>query len=792
MNWQKLMKGSIRYSLFIVFFLACLTLGIYWHLIDRMPDIEGSIEVQGPGANISLNRDVDGALTVNADDRLDASYGLGFAHAQDRYFQMDLARRQSAGELAGLLGRGLLSQDEQYRMHMFRSRAEKAYSLLPDHQQRILNAYADGVNAAIDAQQALAPEYLIAPGRQEKWKPEDSLLVIYGIYLALQEGAIERERFFVNLREVVSADLVCFLLSGQTVWDSTLDNSTLENCPIPDDLQMAGTPVAQEVAKHIPEQLANGVPGTNIWGVTADHSDSGGALLANDPHMNLFMPGVWYHTKLNYGYQDKKVELTGFSIPGIPVMGIGQSQYLAWGFSNNIGKMFDYIHVELDGNKYLTADGWQPLQSSYQVISNANGDDLNTTVYLTRWGPLMERNGNRGLALRWTAYQDDATSLGLIELETAQTVEAGLSHAGSLGLPSLNLFMVDTQGTVGWSVTGPIFDRENANQVGGRSWQEADTSWRHRLVELPQVIRTQNGKIWNANNRPLGSDFISKVGDGGFVEGVRGAILKEKLMAKNRFTREDFENWQMDNTDQLHEFWKNTILKVVDNSVVMDNPQLENLISTLQKWDGEASADSAAMRFLAAFRYETSSAFLQALVPQDSGIDMDYSFLTINNRWDTALRRVIESGDERLLPPSFNSWQDFLLSIIIDLDYYFLDSFGSYEQVTWGDRNRLEMYHPFGFFNDVFATLLNAPEAPQPGNVFTLNAHVFGYGAAVRVVFDMAGKSSFNMPGGQSGHFLSPYYNAGTEDWLRGEFKTLSPGPAKHQLTLVKNTNSRT
>ncbi|RZM84282.1 hypothetical protein C3B51_04010 [Pseudoalteromonas rubra] len=777
------MMATVKFSLFGLFTLALLLCLGYWYLIDQMPSLSGNMMVKGISANVSVQRDNDGAVLIKAQNREDVAFGTGYVHAQDRFFQMDLARRQSGGELAELLGSSMLEHDRKARQHLFRARARIAYNHLPDEQKALLIAYANGVNAAISQQQAHAPEYLLAPGKQQKWLPEDSLMVIYGMYMALQEGSIERERFFVSLRKLVPQQTVCFLLSEQTQWDSTLDGSQRENCPIPEAHSVVGKAA---LALQGNEALGKGMPGTNIWGVSSDLSASGGALLANDPHMNLFMPGVWYRAQFEFFQNGKAATLAGFTIPGIPVMGIGKNQHIAWGFSNNIGKMFDYIHVELKDQHYLTEQGWQALEPSYQVIVNANGEDEHLTVQMTKWGPLVERDAEQGLVLRWTAYQPDAVSMGLLSVEQATTVEQGVALAGQIGLPSLNLFLIDKAGSVGWSVTGPVFDREGANRVGGRPWQEADISWRHRLTELPHRVQHSEGKLWNANNRPLGDEFIEKIGDGGFVEGVRGAILKDKLSGQDQFSRTDFEQWQMDSTDRLHLFWRDLLLTVLAEQGSASDPAYQALQTMLREWDEKADADSAAMRFLAAFRYEVSVAFLQAWLAPDAQIDMNYHFLTVNNRWDNVLRRVLTEQPAHLLPADYASWNDFLHTKATELNTYYLSSFGAYENATWGDRNRLEMFHPFGFINGVFSYLLDAPLTPQSGNVFTLDAHVFGYGAAVRVVFDMQGESTFNLPGGQSGHFLSTFYRHGHDNWLQGKYQPLAVTDTQYELNLVR------
>jgi penicillin amidase len=779
MKRSRFIKVLLKCTVAGVFLISCLFCGSYWYLADRLPTLNGNLTVTGLTANLSIQRDEAGAVTVEAQNRKDAAFGLGFAHAQDRFFQMDLARRQASGELSALLGSATLERDLQLRPHLFKQRAQQAYQLLPQAQQALLQAYADGVNAAIDEKEVSAPEYLLLPGPMSKWSPQDSLLVIYSMYLALQEGTIERERFFVRLRQQFPDNAVCFLLSGQTDWQSSAEPFTQQDCPLPDKkaAQKSG-----KLASLGLEGLNRGMPGTNIWAVTADLSTSGGALLANDPHMNLSVPGVWYRSMLQFDKQ----QLSGFSLPGLPFLGIGENGNIAWGFSNNIGKMADYVEIELRDEQYKDAKGWQPLRYEYQLVEVAGGDTIHQRIAMTQWGPLLEQEGNKGLVLRWTAYQPAAAGLGLLHLESATTVAEGLAHAAEFGLPSLNIFVADKAGSVGWSVTGPIFDREAANTVGGRPWQQADAGWTKQLSQLPQQIKHQQGRLWNANNLPQGGDFLRQIGDGGFVEGVRGSMLKTKLAGSTNFSQQQFESWQLDNTDEIHLFWRQLALEILDESLLTAKPELRTLHQILSQWDGQASVDSAALRFLTGLRYEVSVGFLQDYIGVPEQIDMDFYFQSVNNRWDTVLRRVLKARPVGLLPTGYQDWADFIRSKVIELDQYYREGFNDYKTLRWGDRNRLEMYHPLGQINPLLSWLLNAEATPQPGNVFTLNAHVYGYGAAIRVVFDLNGVSSFNMAGGQSGHFLSPFYLNTQQDWLTGTFKKLQPAEVRYQLQLLR------
>ncbi len=332
--------------------LAVLALGVggllaawIWILLaGSLPQVEGTRIVAGLSAPVRVERDGRGIPTLHAETRDDLAFATGFVHAQDRYFQMDLLRRHAAGELSELLGAGLVAEDREMRLHRFRWRAERAFADLPRSDRALLRSYAQGVEAGRGSLREPPFEYLVLGLPPTPWKAEETLLIVLGMYQMLQQGPIEHERANALL-EVLPSALREFLSPEGSSWDAPLQGGPLPSRPIPDakniDLRLSPDNWSLTTLASGAERFP---AGSNNWAISGKRTVHGGAIIANDMHLGLFVPNIWYRAA--FVWKDdtgKEHRVIGASLPGTPSMIVGSNTHVAWGFTNSEGDFADLV-----------------------------------------------------------------------------------------------------------------------------------------------------------------------------------------------------------------------------------------------------------------------------------------------------------------------------------------------------------------------------------------------------------------------------------------------------------------
>src|SRR5215475_6430813 len=387
-----------------------------------LPILDGRVRGNGLSAAVTVDRDALGVPTISGVDRGDLAYATGFLHAQDRFFQMDLLRRAAAGELSELLGPAGLDLDRRHRLHQFRNRAVAAVAAAPADERRLVELYTRGVNDGLNALSIRPFEYLLLQMTPSSWRPEDSALVAYAMYLDLQYRELESIVSRALLRERVADDMFSFLLPNASHWDAPLDRAT---SPIVD---MPGLPRIKPnwlgpSAPQINRPESDSISGSNSWAVAGRYSKRGAALMANDMHLGLRLPNIWYRLSIVYpdgGRHRRRV--TGVTLPGTPAIIVGSNGRVAWGLTNSAGSYLDLVGVDADTMEslhYQVADGGSEQavrQVERIVVKGAPAVDL--PVIETRWGPAIQV-GENAYAVHWVAHEPNAVNFQLFRMEDA-------------------------------------------------------------------------------------------------------------------------------------------------------------------------------------------------------------------------------------------------------------------------------------------------------------------------------------------------------------------------------------
>ena len=773
-------------------------LAAYLTLRASLPQIDGEVAAPTLKAGATIVRDEQGTPTIRATSRRDLAFATGFAHGQDRFFQMDLMRRAAAGELAELLGKPVLELDEKYRIHDFRRIARAIVKDSPALDRDLLEAYTAGVNLALTHAGARPWEYTLLRSEPAPWRVEDSVLVAFSMYLNLNDSSGAEELARAQLSETLPRPLYHFLYPLGTEWDAPIVGSSVQTPAIPGaDVFTLRSTAARTAALNTPPSPGamedEPFVGSNGWAVAGARTKDSAALLASDMHLTLRLPHIWYRARLlvESGAEPPR-DLVGVTLPGLPMLVAGSNGHVAWGYTNSYGDFSDIVIVEPDPEnpeKYLTDSGSEPFKNRDETIAIRGGGKDYLVVQSTRWGPIIDNDSaGRPLALRWTAHDPSATNLRMFDLETAKNVEDALRVANRAGGPVQNLMVADADGHIGWSLMGQVPVRASYDSTLPHSWREPGggwTGWR-TPEEYPRVIDPASGRLWTANARTLDTEtWLAFMGDGGYDLGARAAQIRDDLFALPTATAADMTNIQLDDRALFLTRWRDLLLDLLSASQVRMNPLRTQARDLIEHWSGRAAVDDAGYRIVRAARaqirkdvYESLTALARQRYPSTK--------FTPSAQFEGPLWQLVTQRPRHLLDPRYESWEAALLGSLDRALASLQEDCKELRRCTWGKGNVLQMRHPLSSALPFASHWLDMPAQELPGDAQMPRVQGTAFGASQRLVVSPGreAQGSLQMPGGPVDHPLSPFYGAGHEAWARGEPTPLLPGAAKHTLTL--------
>ena len=771
-----------------------------WLLLrNSLPLLDGRIEAPGLAADVALERDGRGALTVTGTRRTDLAYGLGFAHAQDRFFQMDLLRRASSGELSARLGPSTVAADRQMRLHRLRAVAHSAVAAAPPEQRALLEAYAAGVNAGAASLTARPFEYLLLRATPEKWVAEDSVLVVLTMFLQLQEADGHRKLQRGLVYDALPASAAAFVYADAAEWDAALDGSHRDAPRVPAaadyDLRTLGK---LEFNPPPGRDRSPAEAGSNNWAVAGSRTANGAALIANDMHLTIRAPNTWYRARLRLrAGADAPVDITGVTLPGTPAVVAGSNGHVAWGFTNSYGDYEDLIIAVADpasANNYLTATGAHAFSHVAERILVKGGTPIDLDVVGTEWGPVIAKDSSgRSFALQWAAHDPAALNLALIGLESADSVDAALEIAAASGIPAQNFVVGDSSGHIGWTIAGQIPTRAPGDVSVPRLSTDAGIGFTGWLAptDHPRIVDPPAGQIATANARVVGGAALALIGDGGYDRGVRaGRILTDLAARGDKQTPADMLAVQLDDTAVFLERWRTHLVGLLDAAATQGHPRRAELSRALAGWRGHASINDAAYRLVRAFRKEVERRVFAALVAPARTQNPAFRFDPPPS-FEGPLWLLLEQRPAHLVPPGSKNWREFEL-IAADAAVEELDAeCPILSECSWGRANILRIRHPLSAGVPGLGALADMPIEALPGDSDMPRVMAPNFGASERFGVSPGHESEayFHMPGGQSGHPLSPYYASDFRAWAHGEAASFLPGHTEHTLTLSPSSH---
>jgi penicillin amidase len=764
-----------------------------------LPVLDGTAELRGLEASVTVASDNQGIPAITAGSRADALRALGYVTAQDRLFQMDFLRRHSAGRLAEVLGESAVEMDRSQRTFGFSSVAAAVLRRLPVEQKEALEAYAEGVNAFLK-QMTIPPfEFLLLGYRPKSWQPTDSLLIVLGMFQMLN-GYDDDERMRTVMKASLPADVAAFLVPPMDPYtDMLLRRSTASaiSSVIPvEGLASLRRPVdpGRPTQASLVTFKQTGL-GSNAWAVGGSNTKDGRAILANDMHLDMAVPNIWYRVQFRYGH----VEMVGMVVPGIPVMIAGSNGHVAWGMTNVEGDFLDLVQVKLNpGNseEYAAPDGWRRFANREEAIAVKGGADRHVTIKETVWGPIAEEPLlGRPVAIRWTALDPTAVDLGLLYMDAVRSLHDAVTTVNAAGGPPNNVLLADADGHIAWTYTGRIPNRTGFDGSVSLSWADGRVGWSGflRPDQMPRIVNPSSGFLVSANHRMLGDEFPYVIGHS-FVNGYRAYRITERLRTMEEAGEADLLALQLDTTTTFYEFYRTLARQVLTEEAIRRAPHLAEVRAALDAWNGKADVDSKGFGLVMGFRKTLARSvftpFLELCREKDRRFVYDGDL-------DTPLRALLKARLPQLLPDPehFHDWDAFLLNALEKSAEELKSRYAvtSLENLSWGRMNRVQMVHPFGDVLPGLGLLLNMPEEEAPGCGQCVRVISGSLAASQRMVVSPAHQEAgiFHMPGGQSGHPFSPHYRDQHRDWSEGLPSSLLPGLPTHRLMLTPSPASK-
>ncbi len=801
-GYYSLVRRLLRFLVISLVVLVLLVIGggMYARSQVRasLPMLDGEAHITGLDAPVRVDRDLLGVPTIVGESREDVARALGFVHAQDRFFQMDLQRRQPAGELSALVGPRALGVDEESRIHRLRDVAHRALQLTEPSYRRVLDAYAGGVNAGLNALGAAPPEYLLLRTVPEPWRPEDTILTVLAMFNTLQGRQALFEQTIGAMRDGLPEPMFRFLSVYGSEWDTPVVGGPFVRPPIPgpDVVDLRRGKATEAQGAHVPlwperDPDLDAILGSNNWAVDGAHTESGVALVANDMHLSIGVPIIWYRAALAFPDTDGAPQkLTGVTLPGLPSLVVGSNGHVALGFTNTGGDWSDLVRIEpdpRDPGKYLTPDGPKAFAVFKETIAAKGAASKTLDLRWTMWGPIVWKDARgREYAQHWVAHDAALLASDITKPERARSVDDLLAVVAGLGMPNQNVTMGDDTGRIAWTVGGAIPKRVGHDGMTPESWADGSRRWDGYLspTDFPRIVDPPGGRIWTANAPVVDGAQLATLGEGGYADGIRARLIRDRLMGLDKATPKDMLAIQLEDKALYLDRWRTLLLKTLETHATGPRARFKQLVENT--WTGRASPDSVAYRLVRQFRTTFVRDVMTTLTAPATAIDPAFDY-TRSLRGEGPVWQLVTERPAHLLSPKYPSWDGWLLAAV---DRAIADLTTEGQQLadrTWGEANRGQFLHPLASAIPFFGRFMNMPTDPLPGDVYTPRAQAPRTGPSQRMAVSPGREHEgiLHIPTGQSGHPLSPNYGDQYRAWLNGEASPFLPGPPVSTMMLT-------
>jgi len=756
--------------------------------------------VPGIQSDVDVLRDAKGTPHIFGANASDVYFTQGYVTAQDRLWEMDLLRRGACGELSEIVGERGFTADKSQRLLGFRRVAEQSLTALDPEMKACLEDYARGVNAYIEETRGSLPfEFQLLRYEPKPWVPADSLVI--GKLMAQTLGTSWQR----DMMRAHFADL------DRATFDALFVETTRYDVPFvgPDVPKAAptGRAARQRAAVRVgpdskalvdrstesrsPSELPavdwvlamlepshDAAPnGSNNWVVGGALTASGRPLLANDPHLSLDIPPIWYASQL--ALADGSLEVGGVTIPGIPGIIIGRTNEIAWGVTNFNPDVQDLYAEEFDsdGKRYKVGSGWQDADVRTETIV-VRKDPLRTetetktiSVLVTRHGPIVSDQGRTKYALRWTALEPVSEMPAFYLLDRARNWDDFRTALRRYPGPMQNFVYADVEGNIGYYAAGNIPIRNSGDGALTYDGASGQGEWTGFIPfdDLPHVFNPPENFIVTANNRVLGTS-TARFYTHEWMAPFRARRITELIRSKSGITEEDMAAIQADVYSYPDAIFAREALAVASthrSDSGTEGADWKRLASILDGWDGKLTIDSRAAALVVTMRDSFNGRVLRSKL---GGRSAQYSWF---NR-EGFYADLVEQRPAAWLPSDASSWDTVFLEAYREARKTLESKLGP-DATVWryGKLNEFQFVHNLGEVPGL-ASLVNPPPFEMDGGPNTVKAIMASlgplrrkWGSSMRFIADLSDvdRTRLNLPTGQSGQHASDHYTDQVDGW---------------------------
>ncbi|HAH11380.1 MAG TPA: penicillin acylase family protein [Alphaproteobacteria bacterium] len=785
----------------LVVALAGIFAGVALYLRGSVPQLNDDVTVSGIGDTVRVTRDRYGIPHIEAESLADALFGLGFVHGQDRLWQLEVTRRLIQGRTAELAGSPAVIIDTYMRSLGLYRASQSAAAAMPAEERPLAEAYVAGINAARKAHKGpLPPEFTLADITPEDWTLTDSHAVVKSLALQLSANAF-REGLRVLLLKNLSAEQLHqfappFPPEVAQVWAKT----------------KAGAEVTAALSQFAGLQDRLDLRGaSNNWVVSGNRSQSGKPILANDPHLGMSLPAIWYLARMTW----PGGEAVGGTVPGIPGIVTGRTHAMAFGLTTTGADTQDLILEKVNpanGQEYLSADGPKPFRARTETIRVRFGNDQTIQIRETDYGPVLPAADPRVaehvpagmvLSLRWPALdaEDNTLTTSLRILTASDASEATMARVfAGYKAPIQSWVYAGLDGNIGKIVPGPIplraADNPSQGLMPAPGW-DGRTAWpaQTAYAQWPHERNPADGWLATANNDITPKDYPHKIASE-WDSAFRFRRIETLLGAEQKHSVASFQAMQLDNIDQYAREILPILIPRTKTVPGLSQPALE----LLRGWNGAMAMDRPEPLIFAAWMREFSRALLAD--------EMGGTFPLLWSYWPDFVIRVLTDKDgsaawcdDRQTPDKAETCGD-ILGASLDRALKDLRRNHGSQMLSWrwDSVHKARMTH-IGFGQIPVLNWLFNFEVAVPGGAHTLNRadHRFAsanpfaavHGTGFRGISDMGApdKSLYMIATGQSGNVYSPHYRDLTPLWADGQYLTIGATPSRLADTGVSVLN---
>ena len=742
----------------------------------RLPQIDGTIIIDGLSQPVEVIRDRWGIPHIYADSFQDLCFAQGYVHAQDRLLQMELNRRTAQGTLSELFGEAALDTDRTTRTFGFNRLGRADWKNINGELREGILAYTCGVNAILGKKKGKLPfEFNMLSHIPDPWTPEDSLafsrVMIWQLSHAWQGELIRAE-----IAEKVGADRAA---------DLEIEYPAMNPIILPDGISFNMLDTDGNLIEKSGPFLGRG-KGSNSWVIAADRSKTGNAVLCNDMHLGLSIPSLWYMVHLN---SKDGIHVSGVSLPGLPLVLVGHNEKISWGMTLAFTDAEDLFIEQIDSNnRYLYKDQWLPVEIIDEDIEvKGRVVPHMEKVFLTRHGPIISdvvNNSEHKIAINSMALRPCPAIQGWYRLNKAGRWDDFVEAMRLIEAPQLNVTYADVEDNIGYWVTGLVPIRANGNGTVPVPGWSSEYEWLDVVPfeEMPHALNPSKGYLVTCNHKIIGDEYPYFLGNV-WMNGYRAQRLTELIEGFDQLSIEDHKAFQVDIKCLPGLEFVSMLEKVSD-----PDPDVQLAMRLLTEWDGTLTPESVGGSVYEVARYTMVRNLLEPelgadLVNRLMGVGF-HPLLNHSNEFfghdSVVLLRQLDDPDSWWIKSA--GGKDVLVSKSLKsaVDWLRKELGEDEKEWAWGKIHRVNFEHalslrkpfdqvydrgPYPIGGDTNTPMQTAIHAERP---YDNRA----WSPSFRQITDMGDltKSLIIIPPGQSGHLISPNYDDLIKPWLEGEY----------------------